>query len=122
MEHTIRSVGVIGAGQMGSGVAHVCALTGLDVRLNDINADRIKAGIATINGNMARQVKRQLITEEERQSALRRIAPAESLEALGDCDIVIEAATEKEELKRKIFTALCPNLKPAAIKIGRAHV
>ena len=115
MEHTIRSVGVIGAGQMGSGVAHVCALTGLDVRLNDINADRIKAGIATINGNMARQVKRQLITEEERQSALRRIAPAESLEALGDCDIVIEAATEKEELKRKIFTALCPNLKPAAI-------
>jgi 3-hydroxybutyryl-CoA dehydrogenase len=115
MQHSIRTVGVIGAGQMGNGVAHVCALTGHDVRLNDVSPDRIKAGIATINGNMARQVKRQIITEEQRQAALRRIAPAETLDALGDCDLVIEAAAEKEEVKRKIFASLCPSLKPEAI-------
>src|ERR1700758_5189942 len=86
----IRKVGVIGAGQMGSGIAHVSALSGLDVRLNDVNADRIKAGMATINGNMSRQVKRSLITEEQRQAALKKIAPAETLDALGDCDLVIE--------------------------------
>src|SRR5256886_5103571 len=93
----IRKVGVIGAGQMGSGIAHVCALAGLDVCLNDLSADRIKAGIATINGNMARQVSRQRITEDERQSALKRIATAETLEAFADCDLVIEAAAEKED-------------------------
>jgi len=112
MAHTIRRVGVIGAGQMGSGIAHVCALAGLDVRLNDLSADRIKAGIATINGNMARQVSRQRITEDERQSALKRIATAETLEAFADCDLVIEAAAEKEDVKRKIFAALCPVLNP----------
>ncbi|HEY4920115.1 MAG TPA: 3-hydroxybutyryl-CoA dehydrogenase [Xanthobacteraceae bacterium] len=115
MAHSIRKVGVIGAGQMGSGIAHVCALAGLDVRLNDVSADRIKAGMATINGNLARQVKRDLITEEQRQGALKHIAPAETLEAFADADVVIEAATEKEEVKRKIFAALCPVLKPAAI-------
>src|SRR5438445_2786440 len=111
MAHTIRRVGVIGAGQMGSGIAHVCALAGLDVRLNDVNADRIKAGIATINGNMARQAKRNLITEEQRQGALKKIAPAETLDALAECDLVIEAATEKEDVKRKTFATLCPVLK-----------
>jgi 3-hydroxybutyryl-CoA dehydrogenase len=115
MAQSIRKVGVIGAGQMGSGIAHVCALAGLDVRLNDINADRIKAGIATINGNMARQVKRNLITEEQRQDALKHIGTADTLEDLGDSDLVIEAATEKEEVKRKIFAALCPTLKAGAI-------
>jgi 3-hydroxybutyryl-CoA dehydrogenase len=111
----IRKVGVIGAGQMGGGIAHVCALGGLDVRLNDLNADRIKAGIATINGNMARQAKRNLITEEQRQGALKKIAPAETLDALSDCDLVIEAATEKEDVKRKILATLCPVLKPNTI-------
>jgi len=115
MAQGIRKVGVIGAGQMGGGIAHVCALAGLDVRLNDVDADRIKAGIATVNGNLARQVKRELITEEQRQGALKRIGPAETLDALGDCDLVIEAASEKEDLKRKIFAALCPTLKPTAI-------
>jgi 3-hydroxybutyryl-CoA dehydrogenase len=115
MAHSIRKVGVIGAGQMGSGIAHVCALGGLDVRLNDVNADRLKAGIATINGNMARQVKRSTITEEQRQAALKHITAAEAFEALGECDLVIEAATEKEDVKRKIFAALCPVLKPGAI-------
>jgi 3-hydroxybutyryl-CoA dehydrogenase len=115
MAHSIRRVGVIGAGQMGSGIAHVCALAGLDVRLNDVNADRIKAGIATINGNMARQAKKSTITEEQRQGALRKIAPAETLDALAECDLVIEAATEKEDVKRKIFATLCPVLKPNTI-------
>ena len=115
MAQSIRKVGVIGAGQMGGGIAHVCAIAGLDVRLNDVDADRIKASIATINGNMARQVKRNLITEDQRQAALKRIASADTLEALGDCDLVIEAASEKEEVKRKIFATLSPTLKPGAI-------
>ena len=115
MAQSIRKVGVIGAGQMGGGIAHVCALAGLDVRLNDLSADRIRAALATINGNMARQVKSQRITEEQRQAALKKITPAESFEALGDCDLVIEAAAEKEDVKRKIFASLCPVLKPNAI-------
>ncbi len=115
MALTIRKVGVIGAGQMGNGIAHVCSLAGFHVLLNDVAPDRIKAGIATINGNMARQVSRKRITEEERQAALRRIAPAETIDAFGDCDLVIEAATEKEDLKRTIFASVCPVLKPEAI-------
>ncbi len=115
MALTIRKIGVIGAGQMGNGIAHVCSLAGYHVLLNDISPDRIKAGIATINGNMARQVSRKRITEEERQAALRRIAPAETMDAFEDCDIVIEAATEKEDLKRSIFANVCPVLKPEAI-------
>ncbi len=100
---------------MGSGIAHVSALAGFDVKLNDLSADRIKAGIATINGNMARQVSRKRITEEERQAALKRITPAETFDAFGDCDLVIEAATEKEDVKRTIFASVCPVLKPDAI-------
>jgi 3-hydroxybutyryl-CoA dehydrogenase len=115
MALTIRKVGVIGAGQMGNGIAHVCSLAGYHVLLNDISPDRIKAGIATINGNMARQVSRKRITEEERQAALRRIGPADTMDAFEDCDIVIEAATEKEDLKRSIFANVCPVLKPEAI-------
>jgi 3-hydroxybutyryl-CoA dehydrogenase len=111
----IRKIGVIGAGQMGSGIAHVSALAGFDVKLNDLSADRIKAGIATINGNMARQVSRKRISEEERQTALKRITPAETLETLADCDLVIEAATEKEDVKRAIFASVCPVLKADAI-------
>jgi 3-hydroxybutyryl-CoA dehydrogenase len=111
----IRKIGIIGAGQMGSGIAHVSALAGFDVKLNDVTADRVKAGIATINGNMARQVSRKRITEEERQAALQRISPAEKYDAFGDCDLVIEAATEKEDVKRSIFASVCPSLKPEAI-------
>jgi 3-hydroxybutyryl-CoA dehydrogenase len=112
---SIRHLGVIGAGQMGSGIAHVAALAGFEVKLNDVTADRIKAGIATINGNMARQVSRKRISEEERQAALKRILPAHDYEAFADCDLVIESATEKEEIKRSIFTNLCPVVKPEAI-------
>jgi 3-hydroxybutyryl-CoA dehydrogenase len=115
MTKTIKKVGVIGAGHMGSGIAHVCALAGLDVVLNDVSADRLKAALATINGNMARQVKRKRITEEQRKESLKRIVPAESIEEFADCDFVIEAATEKEEIKRKIFTELCPVLRSDAM-------
>jgi len=110
-----RTIGVIGAGQMGNGIAHVCALSGFKVLLNDVAAERISEGLATISGNLARQVSRQRISDEQRQAAIQRISPAKTLDELAECDIVIEAATEKEEIKRKIFAALCPLLKPETI-------
>ena len=113
--HPIRRIGVVGAGQMGSGIAHVCALSGLHVMLNDIAPERITEGMATISGNLARQVSRQRISEEQRQIALKHITAAKTVDELGDCDLVIEAATEKEDVKRKIFASLCPALKPEAI-------
>jgi 3-hydroxybutyryl-CoA dehydrogenase len=115
MATTIQNVGVIGAGQMGNGIAHVCALAGFPVLLSDLSAERIKAGMATINGNMARQVAKETISENDRKSAIARIKPAESYDQLSDCDLVIETATEKEEVKRKIFSDLCASLKPDAI-------
>lgn len=111
----IRKVGVIGAGQMGNGIAHVCSLSGYDVALNDISLERIQSGLATINGNLTRQVNKGLISEDERVKALARITPAENLDALAECDIVIEAATENEQIKRKIFAQICPLLKPSAL-------
>ncbi len=111
----IKTVGVIGAGQMGNGIAHVCALAGFPVMLNDISGDRIKAGMATINGNMTRQVSKKLIGEDARKKALALIKPAEKYDDLTSCDLVIETATEKEEVKRKIFADLCTSLKPEAI-------
>ena len=111
----IHRVGVIGAGQMGSGIAHVCALAGFEVALNDLSEERVRSGIATINGNLARQVARLAISENDRQAALGRIAAADKLEALADCDLIIETAVEKEDVKRKILAALCPVLKDSAI-------
>jgi len=115
MAINIQSVGVIGAGQMGNGIAHVCALAGFSVMLNDVSPDRIKASLATINGNMTRQVAKKVISEDARKSALALIKPAEKYDALSACDLVIETATEKEDVKRKIFTDLCAVLKPEAI-------
>ena len=115
MALNIKSVGVIGAGQMGNGIAHVCALAGFPVMLNDVSSERIKAGMATINGNMARQVAKDAITEDQRKSAQALIKPAEKYDALSACDIVIETALEKEDVKRKIFADLCAGLKPEAI-------
>ena len=115
MANSIKTVGVIGAGQMGNGIAHVCALAGLDVRLNDLSVERINAGLATINGNMARQVAKGAIEEDVRQAALARIVAAATYDDLGPCDIVIEAATENEEVKRKIFQAVCPSVRPETI-------
>jgi 3-hydroxybutyryl-CoA dehydrogenase len=111
----IQNIGVIGAGQMGNGIAHVCSLAGFPVLLNDVSAERIKAGMATINGNMARQLAKKAISEDERKTALARIKPAENYEALSGCDLVIETATEKEDVKRKIYSELCTSLKPEAI-------
>ena len=111
----IRKVGIIGAGQMGNGIAQVCVQAGYDVALNDLSEDRIKAGFATINGNLAKLVAKGTITEAERQTMLDRLNAAPALEDLGDCDLVVEAATENEEIKRKIFTALTPHLKSDAM-------
>ena len=111
----IKKVGVIGAGQMGNGIAHVCALAGYDVSIHDADPDRIRSGLATINGNMAKQVSKGTVTEDARQVALARIGMAERTEDLVDCDLVIESATEKEEVKRKIFTNLCAVLRPEAL-------
>ena len=115
MTIALKKIGIIGAGQMGSGIAHVCALAGYDVMLNDLSADRIKSGLATINGNMARQVSAEKIAEADRQAALERIAPAESYEGLADSDLVIEAATENEAVKSEIFGHLKDILKPDAL-------
>jgi 3-hydroxybutyryl-CoA dehydrogenase len=111
----IKKVGVIGAGQMGNGIAHVAAVAGFDVVLNDVAGDRLKSGMATINGNLSRQVAKNVITEDVKAKALARIALTESLEGLADCDLVIETAVEKEEVKRKLFHDLCAVLKPEAL-------
>jgi 3-hydroxybutyryl-CoA dehydrogenase len=100
---------------MGSGIAQVCALAGLHVRLHDVDEDRINAGLATVNGGLARKVQKGTITEADRRAALDKIMPAPAYNAFSDCDIVIEAATENEEVKRRIFAKLCPVLKPDAI-------
>ncbi|SFN72281.1 3-hydroxyacyl-CoA dehydrogenase [Bradyrhizobium sp. Ghvi] len=115
MAAVIKKIGVIGAGQMGNGIAHVAALAGFDVVLNDISADRLKSGMATINGNLARQVSKKAVTEDDKAKAVARIKLAEKLDDLADCDLVIETAVEKEEVKRKIFHELCAILKPEAI-------
>jgi 3-hydroxybutyryl-CoA dehydrogenase len=106
----IRTVGVIGAGQMGSGIAHVCALAGYEVLLNDVAPERIDASIKLIGHNMTRQVHRGLIGDAEMDAALARIRPAESLADIGAADLAIEAATENEEVKKQIFRALQPHL------------
>jgi 3-hydroxybutyryl-CoA dehydrogenase len=111
----IKKIGVIGAGQMGTGIAQVCALAGIEVALNDISEAHINAGLATIAGNLARQVERKQIDPPARDAALSRIKPAPGYDAFGDSDLVIEAATENEEVKRKIFSKLCPSLKPTAM-------
>jgi 3-hydroxybutyryl-CoA dehydrogenase len=106
----IKKVGVIGAGQMGAGIAHVCALAGMDVVMNDIAKERIEGSLATINGNLQRQVRSGKVSEEQRDAALKRIKSAPAYEDLGSCDLVIECATEDEQVKRKIFTGVCPHL------------
>ena len=111
----IHKIGIIGAGQMGSGIAHVIALSGYDVSLHDIAKDKVDAAIGTIDRNLARQVSSGKISEDDKRKALARITYAETMGKLGDADLVIEAATEDETVKRKIFVALCPFLKPNAI-------
>ncbi|TAN18004.1 MAG: 3-hydroxybutyryl-CoA dehydrogenase [Rhizobiaceae bacterium] len=112
---SIKTVGVIGAGQMGSGIAHVTALAGYDVLLYDVSSARIEHGIATVNGNMARQVASGKLEEKVRQAAMARIDEAADMMKLATADLVIEAATEDETIKRKIYAQICPVLNPEAI-------
>ncbi len=114
MTFQINKIGIVGAGQMGTGIAQVCALAGFEVRLNDLSPDRIVAALATVDGAIARDIAKGAVKEEERKPALARIKAAPEFENLADCDLVIEAASENEEVKRKIFTRLCPVLKPEA--------
>lgn len=111
----IRRIGVIGAGQMGSGIAHVCALNGFDVIVHDISLERAEAGIATIMGNMNRQVAKGKIQESDRDAALDRISPSMDYARLAETDMVIESATENEDVKRAIFGELCPHLSSETI-------
>jgi 3-hydroxybutyryl-CoA dehydrogenase len=111
----IKIIGVIGAGQMGNGIAHVCLLAGYDVKLLDVNQDAIDRGLKAMNANMERQVSKKLITAEQKAAAMARLASSPDYKLFADCDLVIEAAPEKEALKRDIFQKLCPVLKPAAM-------
>jgi 3-hydroxybutyryl-CoA dehydrogenase len=111
----IRKVGVVGAGQMGRGIAHVVALSGYDVAINDLSKDAYDSAVQSITQNLTRQASKGKITEEEKDKAIGRISFAESYEGLSDADLVIEAATEDETVKRKIFVAVCPYLKPDTI-------
>ena len=112
---TIKTVGVIGAGQMGNGIAHVAALAGYDVLLHDIKKEAVDSALGIIQKNMTRQVSRGLITESEMTNGLKRINFAPDLAAVGQADLVIEAATEDESVKRKIFADLIPKLKKGAM-------
>jgi len=111
----IERVGVIGAGQMGSGIAHVCAVAKLDVVLVDVSEEQLAKATQTIAGNMSRQVKRELISEADKNAALKRITTTKDMSAIKNCDIVVEAATEKEEVKKEILRAVSSILKPEAI-------
>ena len=111
----IKTVGVIGAGQMGSGIAHVCALGGYDVLLHDVSEDRIATGRGLIEKNLSRQVVRGIIEQAAMDAAMARIKPAPELQAVGAADLAIEAATENEEVKKTIFKALTPHLSPDTI-------
>ena len=107
----IKKVGIIGAGQMGTGIAHVVALGGYEVHLYDIKKEAIEKSLAATEKNMSRQVSRGLIKDADMKAALKRIKVAPNLDAFRECDLVIEAATEEEEIKRRIFAELCPRLK-----------
>ncbi|KGD87710.1 3-hydroxybutyryl-CoA dehydrogenase [Rhizobium sp. YS-1r] len=115
MSSAMKNIGVIGAGQMGCGIAHVSALAGYRVQMYDLSKDRIEAALATINGNLARQVSSGKLSDEERKAALSLISGSADLNDLAPMDMVIEAATEDESVKRKIYAQVCPVLKPDAL-------
>ena len=111
----VRTVGVIGAGQMGTGIAQVCALAGFDVVLYDVSHEQARQGVAKVQAGLDRQVAGEKIAATERDEALARLKAADGVNDLAPCDLVIEAATEKEEIKRRIFAQVCPVLRPDAI-------
>jgi len=108
----IEKIGVVGAGQMGNGIAHVCALAGYDVVMEDINPDALGKARSTIERNLRRQATRGVISQTDVDAAMKRIRTANDLTAMADRDLVIEAATENEAVKRKVFQELCPRLNP----------
>ena len=112
---TIAKVGIIGAGQMGSGIAHVCALAGFDVAISDISEEQLKKSVNNIDKNISRQVNKGFVSDSDKQAAMGRISTGTGYAILGDRDMVVEAATENEELKKKIFRDLCPHLKADAL-------
>ena len=111
----IAKVGIIGAGQMGAGIAQVCALGGFDVAISDISDEQLKKCLAIIDKNIGRQVQKGAVSEADKAAALARIKTSTGIDVLGDSDLVIEAATENEETKKKIFRGLCPSLKKEAL-------
>ncbi|WP_372616734.1 3-hydroxybutyryl-CoA dehydrogenase [Falsiroseomonas sp.] len=111
----IEKLGVVGAGQMGNGIAHVAAQSGIKVLLQDVAASALDKAMATIAKNMDRQVQKGTLTQADRDAAIARIARTTDAKAFGECDLVIEAATENEEVKKKIFAALCPVLRKDAL-------
>ncbi len=111
----IKTVGVIGAGQMGTGISHVVALAGYKVAVNDLKQEAFEKSLALTERNMGRQVAKGLLKEADAKAALKRITFAANYDVLGACDLVIEAATEEEAIKRRIFQELCPKLKPEAM-------
>jgi 3-hydroxybutyryl-CoA dehydrogenase len=111
----IAHVGIVGAGQMGSGIAHVCALAGLPVTLVDVKQEALSKSLTTIERNMGRQVNRSVISSDDRDAALTRIATSTDYAAFGNADLVIEAATEKEDIKRAIFKTMISHLKPSCL-------
>ncbi|SDI96023.1 3-hydroxybutyryl-CoA dehydrogenase [Aliiruegeria lutimaris] len=111
----IKTVGIVGSGQMGNGIAHVFALSGYDVKLNDISQEALDRGMAVIRKNLDRQVSRGKITDEARNEALSRIQTTLTLTDLGPSDLIIEAASERETIKLAIFEDLVPHLKPETI-------
>jgi 3-hydroxybutyryl-CoA dehydrogenase len=115
MSSVMKNIGIIGAGQMGCGIAHVSALAGYKVQMYDLSPDRIEAALATINGNLARQVGHGKLTDDERKAALSLISGSADLNDLAPMDLVIEAATEDESVKRKIYAQVCPILKQEAL-------
>ena len=106
----IQTVGVVGAGQMGNGIAHVFALAGFDVKIHDISPEAVAAAIAKISGNLDRQIKKGKLSEAQKAETLARIQPTETLVEIGKCDLIIEAATEVEKIKHQIFADLAPHI------------
>ncbi|MEW9918450.1 3-hydroxybutyryl-CoA dehydrogenase [Marimonas sp. MJW-29] len=111
----IKTIGIVGAGQMGNGIAHVMALAGYDVKMTDISAEALDNAMKTIEANMARQAGRGKISDDEMTAALKRIGTTTTLTDLGPSDLIIEAATERETIKQAIFEDLLPHLKPETI-------
>ena len=111
----IRKVGIVGAGQMGSGIANVCAAHGFDVVLGDISKDQVGKALDTISANYDRQVGRGRMTEDEKLDALARIGTGSGYRIFADCDLIVEAATESEEVKREIYKRVVPEIRDDAI-------